>query len=89
MCQSRAETVLLRADGVGTNEIMHQTGKSKTSVWRWQKRFMQEGYGGLLRDKTRPSTRLAPSWAQARQLSFWNVRKRNAEKLRQIKPGQA
>ena len=50
----RAEIVLLSADGVGTNEIMRQTGKSKTCVWRWQERFMQEGYGGLLRDKTRP-----------------------------------
>ena len=43
------------ADGVGTNEIMRRTGKSKTCVWRWQERFMQEGYDGLLRDKTRPS----------------------------------
>ena len=51
----RAEIVLLSADGVGTNEIMRQTGKSKTCVWRWQERFMQEGYGGLLRGKTRPS----------------------------------
>ena len=51
----RAEIVLLSGDGVGTNEIMHQTGKSKTCVWRWQERFMQEGYDGLLRDKTRPS----------------------------------
>jgi hypothetical protein len=30
-------------------------GKSKTCVWRWQERFMQAGYDGLLRDKTRPS----------------------------------
>jgi len=51
----RAEIVLLSANGVGTNEIMRQTGKSKTCVWRWQERFMQEGYDGLLRDKTRPS----------------------------------
>src|ERR1700694_5707625 len=50
----RAEIVLLSADGVGTNEIMRQTGKSKTCVWRWQERFMQAGYAGLLRDKTRP-----------------------------------
>jgi transposase len=55
----RAEIVLLSADGAGTNEIMRQTGKSKTCVWRWQERFMQEGYDGLLRDKTRPS-RIAP-----------------------------
>jgi transposase len=51
----RAEIVLLSGDGVGTNEIMRRTGKSKTCVWRWQERFMQEGYDGLLRDKTRPS----------------------------------
>jgi hypothetical protein len=28
----RAEIVLLSADGVGTNEIMRRTGKSKTCV---------------------------------------------------------
>src|SRR5882757_830767 len=51
----RAEIVLLSADGVGTNEIMRRTGKSKTCVWRWQERFMKEGIDGLLHDKTRPS----------------------------------
>lgn len=35
----RAQNVLLSAAGVGTNEIMRQTGKSKTRVWRWQERF--------------------------------------------------
>src|SRR3954471_8830089 len=49
----RAGIVLLSADGVGTNEIMRRTGKSKTCVWRWQERFMQ-AVDGLLRDKTRP-----------------------------------
>jgi transposase len=51
----RAEIVLRTGDGVGTNEIMQRTGTSKTCVWRWQERFMQEGVEGLLRDKTRPS----------------------------------
>jgi transposase len=51
----RAEIVLLSADGIGTSEIMRQTDTSKTCVWRWQERFMQEGVEGLLRDKTRPS----------------------------------
>src|SRR5437762_9078331 len=55
----RARIVLLTADGVGTNEIMRRTGKSKTCLWRWQERFMHEGVDGLLRDKTRPS-RIAP-----------------------------
>src|SRR6202162_442953 len=60
----RAEIVLLTADGVGTNEIMRRTGKSKTCVWRWRERFMDEGFEGLLRDKTRPS-RIKPLGAEA------------------------
>ena len=56
----RSRIVLLTAGGIGTVEIMRQTGKSKTGksktvVWRWQERFMREGVDGLLRDKTRPS----------------------------------
>ncbi len=51
----RARIILLTAGGSGTNEIMRQTAKSKTCVWRWQERFMEEGVEGLLRDKTRPS----------------------------------
>jgi transposase len=50
----RAEIVLLTADRLGTAAIMRRTGKSKTCVWRWQERFMEEGIDGLLRDKTRP-----------------------------------
>jgi transposase len=59
----RAKIVLLSADGVGTNEIMRQTGTSKTCVWRWQERFMAEGFEGVLRDKTRPP-RIAPLEAE-------------------------
>src|SRR5579864_4930705 len=51
----RAQIVLLSAEGVGTNAIMRETGKSKTCVWRWQERFAAEGVDGLLHDKTRPS----------------------------------
>jgi transposase len=50
----RAQILILTASGCGTVEIMHRTGKSKTTVWRWQERFMQMGVDGLLRDKTRP-----------------------------------
>jgi transposase len=45
----RAEIVLLTAEGLGTNEIMRRTAKSKTCVWRWQERFMEEGFEGLCR----------------------------------------
>ena len=50
----RAKIVLATADGLGTLEIMRTAGVSKTAVWRWQARFMDEGVDGLLRDKTRP-----------------------------------
>lgn len=53
----RARIVLLSADGAGTNAIMAETGTAKTTVWRWQERFMEEGVEGLLRDKTRPPGR--------------------------------
>jgi transposase len=59
----RSEIVLLTAHGVGTNEIMRRTGKSKTCVWRWQERFIEEGFDGLFRDKTRPS-RVKPLGAE-------------------------
>ena len=51
----RAQIMLLSAEGLGTNAIMRETGKSKTCVWRWQERFAAEGVARLLRDKTRPS----------------------------------
>src|ERR1700690_4276896 len=60
----RAAIVLLTAEGVGTNAIMRRTGKSKTCVWRWQERFIEEGFDGLLRDKTRPS-RIKPLGVEA------------------------
>ena len=51
----RAWVVLLTANGHGTAAIMAETGKSQTTVWRWQERFMEQGLDGLLRDKTRLS----------------------------------
>lgn len=53
----RARIVLMSADGIGTNAIMAATCTSKTTVWRWQARFMEAGVDGLLRDRTRPPGR--------------------------------
>ena len=58
-----ARIVLLIAVGQAMVEIMRRTGKSKTCVWRWQERFMQERVAGLLHDKTRPS-RIPPLGAE-------------------------
>lgn len=63
----RAEIVLFTGEGLGTNEIMRRTSKSKTCVWRWRERFMEEGFEGLLRDKTRPS-RIAPLGAEVQNV---------------------
>ena len=60
----RAEIVLCTADGAGTNEIMRRTCKSKTCDGRWQERFLEEGFEGLLRDRTRPS-RIKPLDSEA------------------------
>ena len=53
----RARIVLLSGDRIGTMAIMRQVGKSKPTVWRWQERFLEEGVGGLLRDRDRGSGR--------------------------------
>ncbi len=50
----RCRVILMTAGGHGTQAIMREAGLCKTSVWRWQERFMHEGVAGLLRDKTRP-----------------------------------
>jgi len=49
----RARIILATGAGCGTAEIMRRAGVSKPSVWRWQRRFMEAGVDGLLRDKTR------------------------------------
>ena len=59
----RARIILLSSDGHGTAAIMAETGTSKTCVWRWQSRFMEEGVDGLLHDKTRPPG-IAPTPAE-------------------------
>jgi transposase len=49
----RAWIILATAEGCGTTEVMRRAGVSKPCVWRWQRRFMEAGVDGLLRDKTR------------------------------------
>ena len=49
----RARVILATGAGCGTAEIMRRAGVSKPSVWRWQRRFMDAGVEGLLREKTR------------------------------------
>lgn len=50
----RCRIVLLSADRLPVLEVARQAGVSRPAVWRWQKRYADEGVDGLLRDKTRP-----------------------------------
>ena len=45
----------MTSDGLGTMAIARRTGTSKPTVWRWQRRFIDEGVDGLLHDASRPS----------------------------------
>ena len=40
---------------------MDTTGKSKTTVWRWQARYAKAGVAGLLSDATRPPGKMPTS----------------------------
>jgi transposase-like protein len=43
----RARIVLMAADGVGTMEIARRVGVSKPTVISWERRYREEGVGGL------------------------------------------
>lgn len=53
----RARIVLASARGLNVKDVAREVGVSRPAVWRWQKRFAEEGVDGLLRDKTRPPGR--------------------------------
>jgi transposase len=58
----RARTVLLAADGLGTNEIVRRTGVSKPTVISWKRRYATEGIGGL-EDRPKPGKpRTTDTW---------------------------
>jgi transposase/transposase-like protein len=50
----RARIVLLSAGRSSVAEVARAVGVSRPSVWRWQRRFAEEGVDGLLHDRTRP-----------------------------------
>jgi transposase len=50
---ARARLVLLSADRLDVATVARRTGIGRPAVWRWQRRFAEEGVAGLLRDKTR------------------------------------
>jgi transposase len=49
----RAWIVLHSADRLPVAEVARRTGVGRPAVWRWQRRYAEQGVAGLLRDKTR------------------------------------
>lgn len=49
----RAKIILESDAGRPVQQIAAAAGASRPMVWRWQRRFAEEGVEGLLRDKTR------------------------------------
>jgi transposase len=43
----RARMILLAADGVPVDEIALRTDTRREVVWKWRKRFLEEGLDGL------------------------------------------
>jgi transposase len=50
---ARARLVLLSADRLNVATVARRAGVGRPAVWRWQRRYAEEGVDGLLRDKTR------------------------------------
>src|SRR3546814_17024827 len=63
----RAQIVLLSADGIGTNEIMRRTAKSKTCVWRWKERFAKAGSSEERREGKGWDSTYSSRWARSRK----------------------
>ena len=59
----RARIILLSAERLAVAQVAHRAGVGRPTVWRWQRRYAEEGVAGLLRDKTRPPGKppLAPA----------------------------
>ena len=59
----RARIVLLSSERLPVAEVARRVGASRPTVWRWQRRYAEQGVDGLLRDKTRPPGKppLAPA----------------------------
>src|SRR3954447_12788927 len=50
---TRARLVLLSADRLDVATVARRAGVGRPAVWRWQRRYAEEGVDGLLRGKAR------------------------------------
>jgi len=67
----RAKIVLHSAERRCVLDIARLSGVSRPAVWRWQKRYAEQGVDGLLRDKTRkPGKAPVPAKTVAKVLAL-------------------
>src|SRR6202140_5356027 len=57
----RARIVLHSADRLPVLEVARRPSVSRPAVWRWQRRYAEEGVDGLLHDKKRPPGTAPPA----------------------------
>ena len=85
----RAQIVLATARGLGTGAIRQETGKDKTTIWRWQQRYQEEGesfkssYINILSTggSKSPATILTDAGIDIHQADFWQGGFDNIENL--------
>ncbi len=65
---ARARLVLLSADRLDVAAVARRAGVSRPAVWRWQRRYAEEGVDGLLRDKARKPGKAPLGAAVARRV---------------------
>ena len=66
----RVRIVLISADRLPAVEVARRAEVSRPVVWRWQRRYAEEGVDGLLRDKTRPGKPRLPPATVAKVLAL-------------------
>lgn len=67
----RARIILGSAERLPVLEVARRAGVSRPAVWRWQRRYAEEGVDALLRDKTRPPGKApVPTGTVARVLAL-------------------
>jgi len=49
----RAKIILYSAEMRSVLDVARLSGVSRPAIWRWQRRYAEQGVDGLLRDKTR------------------------------------
>jgi transposase len=67
----RAWIVLYSADRLPVAEVARRIGLGRPAVWRWQRRYAEQGVAGLVRDKTRkPGKPATPADTVARVVAL-------------------